>query len=333
MQKQDNMSQYPHANVTQARPLREHISLFVQAGNTLDTINKIHEAEQAGVRQVWLAMGGAGFADVLTVLAVAAAQTTQIALGTAIVPVYTRHPVVMAQQALAIHDLAPDRLRLGIGTGNRLFLQGRYGLPQTTPLSYLREYIEILRSLLWTGGVDYQGRFFQVTDTLPRTARVPLLISALGLKAFHLAGEVADGALAALCPIPYMHEQAQPALRAGAEAAGRPTPQAIASLPIALSENETRVNAAVSKLIRQLAQAGPHARMFARAGWGDAIHGDEAQLNTLARSLVISGSENSIRARLQELLASGLDELQLLPIPIADPTKEHTQLLRLIGSL
>jgi alkanesulfonate monooxygenase SsuD/methylene tetrahydromethanopterin reductase-like flavin-dependent oxidoreductase (luciferase family) len=47
-----------------------------------------------------------------------------------------------------------------------------------TPLAYLREYVEVLRSILWEGGVNYHGRFFDVVFTLPRTARVPLMVSA-----------------------------------------------------------------------------------------------------------------------------------------------------------
>jgi alkanesulfonate monooxygenase SsuD/methylene tetrahydromethanopterin reductase-like flavin-dependent oxidoreductase (luciferase family) len=73
--------------------------------------------------------------------------------------------------------------------------------------------------------------------------------------------------------------------------------------------------------------------MFAQAGWASAVHGDEAELNALARTLVISGNEATVRDRVQELLASGLDELLLIAIPIADEAMERRQLLHLIGSL
>jgi alkanesulfonate monooxygenase SsuD/methylene tetrahydromethanopterin reductase-like flavin-dependent oxidoreductase (luciferase family) len=206
-------------------------------------------------------------------------------------------------------------------------------LSQIAPLSYLKEYLEVLRGVLWEGSIDYQGEFFQVTDTLPRTAPVPLLISTLGLKAFRLAGEVADGALASLCPVPYLLDQALPALRAGAEEKSRPAPPVIACLPVAFSTDETAVTVSVRRLIQQLAQASTHARMFAQAGWASAVHGDEAELNALARTLVISGNEATVRDRVQELLASGLDELLLIAIPIADEAMERKQLLHLIGSL
>jgi alkanesulfonate monooxygenase SsuD/methylene tetrahydromethanopterin reductase-like flavin-dependent oxidoreductase (luciferase family) len=224
-------------------------------------------------------------------------------------------------------------LRLGIGSGNRSFLESRYGLSQIAPLRYLKEYLEVLRGVLWQGRIDHQGEFFQVVDTLPRTAQVPLLIPALGLKAFRLAGEIADGALASLCPVPYLLNQALPALQAGAEERSRPAPPIVACLPVAVSQDEAAVSVAVRQLIQQLVQASTHARMFAQAGWASAVHGDEAELHALAQTLVISGNEATVRDRVQELLANGLDELLLLAMPIADEAMERKHLLHLIGSL
>jgi alkanesulfonate monooxygenase SsuD/methylene tetrahydromethanopterin reductase-like flavin-dependent oxidoreductase (luciferase family) len=58
--------------------------------------------------------------DTLTLFAAAAARTSSVRLGTAIVPTYPRHPLALAQQALALDDLAPGRLRLGIGLRRRV---------------------------------------------------------------------------------------------------------------------------------------------------------------------------------------------------------------------
>jgi alkanesulfonate monooxygenase SsuD/methylene tetrahydromethanopterin reductase-like flavin-dependent oxidoreductase (luciferase family) len=332
MQQKDELSQPLPSSMVRERPLRDRVGVYIQAIDAVDAIARIREAEHAGVQQAWMATGGAGFAEILTVLAVAATQTERIRLGTAIVPSYPRHPLVMAQQALAVHDLAPTRLRLGVGSGDRVFLESRYGLSQTAPLSYLKEYLEVLRGVLWQGSIDYQGKFFQVVDTLPRTAQVPLLIPTLGLKAFRLAGEIADGALASLCPVPYLLDQALPALRAGAEGRSRPAPPVIACLPVALSMDEEAVLTAVCQLMQRLIQTSTYARMFVQAGWASAVNGDEAELNALARSLVISGNEATVRDRVQELLAGGVDELLLLAIPIANEAMEREELLHLIGS-
>ncbi len=102
-----------------ALPVHERIGLSIIATDAADAVNRIIEAERAGLGQVWLSQGGSGGTDTLTIAAVAAARTTQIRLGTAIVPTYPRHPLVMAQQALVMHDLALGRLRLGIGPSHR----------------------------------------------------------------------------------------------------------------------------------------------------------------------------------------------------------------------
>jgi alkanesulfonate monooxygenase SsuD/methylene tetrahydromethanopterin reductase-like flavin-dependent oxidoreductase (luciferase family) len=94
--------------------------------------------------------------------AAAATKTSTVRLGTSIVPTYPRHPLVLAQQALALYDIAPGRLRLGIGPSHSSIIEGIYGLPQTTPLAHLREYVKVLHAALWEGKVDHHGHFFNV---------------------------------------------------------------------------------------------------------------------------------------------------------------------------
>jgi len=143
---------------------------------------------------------GYRFPDILTLFAAAAAHTERIRLGTAIEPMYSRHPLVMAQQALAVDDLASGRL--GIGTSNRMVIEDWHGLKFSSPLPYLQEYIEVLRRALWKESATYHGTFFQVAFPLSRSAQIPLLTSALGKKALQLAGEIADGVLSWTCPAP-----------------------------------------------------------------------------------------------------------------------------------
>ncbi|GHO99989.1 LLM class F420-dependent oxidoreductase [Reticulibacter mediterranei] len=316
--------------------LRDRVGVYLLANQETENIlASIREAEQAGVQQIWMGdMGWANYADTLTIFAVAATQTEHIRLGTSIVATYPRHPLVMARQALALHDLAPRRLRLGVGPGGRAVIEDWHGLSQTTPHSYLKEYVEVLRSLLWDGATAYQGNFFKGVFPSTRTIQVPLLISALGAKGFQLAGEIADGALSYLCPIPYLQQTALPALRAGAEGKARPAPPIVAHVLVALSTNEAAVLARARQWIQFAAQSfEQYAHFFAQIGWESAMHGDEKQLDALARTIVISGDETSVRSQVRELIASGLDELQLQLLPIASEAKEQRQLIQLIGSL
>ena len=209
------------------RPTRERIGLVVSGTDAAAAVSAIVAAEAAGVQQVWMPQF-ASAPDTLSIFVAASVQTTSVRMGTAIVPTYPRHPLTMAQQALTLGDLAPHRLRLGIGPSHRLTIEGFYGIPMTAPLEHLREYVTVLRALLWEGKVDYQGHFFTVKATLPRPPRTPILISALRTGAFHLAGEVADGAISWVCPVPYLLEKALPALRAGAAKSERPVPPLVA---------------------------------------------------------------------------------------------------------
>ena len=90
----------------------ERVGLVIPGGNAATAVKTIVEAEAAGVRQIWMTHSP-HFPDSLTILAAAATKTSTIRLGTSIVQPYPRHPLVMAQQALSINDIAPGRLRLG----------------------------------------------------------------------------------------------------------------------------------------------------------------------------------------------------------------------------
>src|SRR5436853_5371296 len=123
-----------------------------------------------------------------------------------------------------------------------------------------------MRQVVWVGRVEHQGIFFKVAASTPRPAQIPLLISALGEKAFHLAGEISDGAISWVCPVPYLLDKALPALRAGAQAHNRPSPPLLAHIPVAMSTDEAAVHAATMQRISFYKKAPFYAHMFEEAG-------------------------------------------------------------------
>ena len=311
-------------------PLRERVGLAIQATDAATALSRILESEQAGVRQVWMTQS-VGMLDTLTLFAAAATQTTSIRLGTSVVQVYPRHPLVMALQAATINDLAPGRLRLGVGSSHRHIIENIYGLDMPSPLAYLREYVEVMRQGLWEGRIDHQGRFFKVTATVPRPAQIPLLISALGEKAFHMAGEIADGAISWVCPVPYLLDKALSALRAGAESRQRPAPPLVAHIPVAMSTDAAAVQVAATPRVSFYAKAPFYAHMFALAGFP--VAEDGSGVDALVKELVVAGDQAQVERRVRELLASGLDELLLMLIPVADEARERELLVQVIASL
>jgi alkanesulfonate monooxygenase SsuD/methylene tetrahydromethanopterin reductase-like flavin-dependent oxidoreductase (luciferase family) len=146
-------------------------------------------------------------------------------------------------------------------------MEDMYGLQHSKPLAHLREYFEVVRAVLWDGKVDRHGEFYNVEATFPRTAQVPIFISTLGKNAFQLAGQIADGAIAWVCPIPYLLDTAIPALRSSASAAGRSIPPIIvAHIPVALSDDRTSALSAGHRFFDFYAKIPFYVNMFSNAG-------------------------------------------------------------------
>lgn len=118
-------------------------------------------------------------------------------LGTAVVPTYPRHPVVMATEALTLQASSGGRFTLGIGPSHEIAMTGEYGIPYTAPASHTREYLEVLQPLLRGEHVRHSGRFYTVDTRLAVSAKPPsVLVAALGPRMLEIARELSDGTIA-----------------------------------------------------------------------------------------------------------------------------------------
>jgi F420-dependent oxidoreductase-like protein len=316
------------------RPYRDRIGLSVPTFNAAATLQTIVAAEEAGLAQVW-AIQVPPAPDILSMFAAAVAQTATIRVGTSIVPTYPRHPLVMAQTALTLHDLAPGRFRMGIGPSHRPTIEGVYGLPMPSPLEHLREYVGVLRALLWEGRAEHEGHFYKLKAYLPRVPQTPILVSALREGAFRLAGEISDGAISWMCPPQYLLGKARSAMKEGAAEgggrAGRPVPPLVAHVPVVLSEDRDAVHAAAHRNLDRYARLPFYAAMFENAGLP--VTSDNTLSEELIDNLVVSGDEAIVAERLSALLESGLDELLVQSVAIEDADGELGRLMQVLGRL
>lgn len=310
--------------------LRERLGYGFTPSNAKTALETIERADAAGVPTVWTVMSALN-RDTLTLYGAAAVRTSTVTLGTAIVPAFTRHPLATATQMMTLEELAPGRFRLGVGTAHQRTMIPAYGLPFDRPLSQLREYLQVLRPVLQTGAVTFNGEFYKVDAKLPMTPGTPVLISTLRERAFELAGELTDGAITWLCPIEYIARVGRPALERGARTAGRPTPPIVAQVLVSPRTDRDAVRAAARKGLAYYAAAVFYQRMFAAAGFplGD----DLAIPDALIDALVVSGSEEEIAEALRVRLESGPDELLLNLVPSDDPRADEDAIFRLIGRL
>jgi alkanesulfonate monooxygenase SsuD/methylene tetrahydromethanopterin reductase-like flavin-dependent oxidoreductase (luciferase family) len=310
--------------------VRERIGVGFRPDSARQALDLIGRAEEAGVETIWTVMGALA-RDTPTVFAAAAVQTERIKLGTAIVPAFTRHPIALATQAVALEDLAPGRIRLGIGTSHQRTMIPGYGLPFDRPLSQLREYLQVIRPALHDGKVTFSGEFYTTEATLPRATKTPIPISTLRENAFELAGELSDGAITWLCPIDYLVTTGKPALERGARAAGRETPPLIAHVLVLPRTDRELVREATRTALSYYASAPFYQRMFAAAGFP--VGPDNSVSDGLIDNLVLAGDDWEIIEGVQERLDRGMDELILNLVPADDARADEDALLRIVGKL
>ncbi len=201
----------------------DRLAAFSPAVRTLEeSISRAQAAERLGYESVWTTQLPDA-RDASLVLAAYAANTERIGIGTAVLPIYTRHPTAMVQMAAALDELSGGRFILGMGISHRVTVEGMWGLKIASPVDAMREYLAVVRASLRDGGCSLDGRHFSAhwSYSGPRRPELPIMISALNPRMLELAGEMADGVVLYMCPPSYIEQHVVPAVRAGRDKAGK----------------------------------------------------------------------------------------------------------------
>ncbi len=214
------------------------IAVFLNPGADLgQAVSLARRADGLGYESVWVTHGVGR--DALLVLSAYGHVAPRVGLGTGVIPIYPRHPVLMAQEALTLSEVSGGRLRLGIGVSHRPMIEGALGLQMGRPLDDMREYVAVLRGAL-TGKVEHRGERYRVSWqlALPRVpAAPPILLAGLSPRMLELAGEIADGVVLWLCAPAYIRDQAIPAILRGRRRAGKSMDgfEVVAAVPAAIT--------------------------------------------------------------------------------------------------
>src|SRR5262247_2508116 len=167
-------------------------AIFLSPGADLAAaVDLARRADAAGYESVWVTHGIGR--DGLHVLSAYAHAAPRVGLGTGVLPLYPRHPVLLAQEALTLQEVSGGRLRLGIGVSHRPVMESALGLDMGKPLAVAREYVAVLRQALG-GRVQHTGASYQVSwqmgvSRLPSPP--PVYLAGLGTGMLELAGEIA----------------------------------------------------------------------------------------------------------------------------------------------
>jgi F420-dependent oxidoreductase-like protein len=263
-------------------------------GTLLSTMER---AEAAGLHAVWMPnVSSRGF-DAAMALALAGARTRRIELGTFVVPTFTRHPIVMAQQALTAQAATGGRYVLGIGLSHRVSMEGQLGFDFSRPIRHMREYLTCLEALFSGRNVDFAGEEFRIRNfTLtppPGVTPPPIVVAALGPQMLRLAGRLSAGT-AIWGGGPRYVAGAATAIGAAAQEAGRPAPRVLASVPVCVTDRATAVREAAAGFFARYGQLPSYRAILDKEGVGGAeevaLFGDEAAVEAGIAAFAAAGA-------------------------------------------
>ncbi len=273
----------------------------------------VARARDQGFSSYWLAEHPTGGFDALTVLALAGQQVPDIELGTAVIPTWPRHPMVLAGQVNTVAGTLPGRLCLGIGLSHEVMM-AELGIAFDKPIRHLREYLEVLMPLITAGEVDAQGASISCKAKLFRAPEQPcqVVVAALGPQALKVAGTLADGVSLAWVGKKTIAEHIVPRLTEAADAVGRPKPRVIATLPICVTSDAASVRAHINRNLAMYGQLPSYRAMFEREGASSPA------------DIALVGSLAEVEAGLEALRSAGVTDFAASAYALAPVDREAT---------
>ena len=278
-------------------------------------------AEEVGYRSYWTAetTGPEAFS-------LLAAAAPSLDLGTGVLALQLRTPMVVAMAGATLQALHPERdIVLGIGISSPVVTERWHGVPYgDRPLARVREYVTLLRACLSGEKVDFAGDFWsakgfrlgvRLGDRRPK-----IVVGALNPAMLRLAGELADGVLLNYLPashVPWSVEQ----VRAGGPA------EIYAYVHAGICEREEGIDLARRDLF-SYAVVDAYAKAFTLAGYGASVSAvREAQAagdrdgavaaisDQMVDEIDIMGDHDGVAAAVKAYVDAGVESPIVMPLP------------------
>lgn len=290
-----------------------------------------------GHHAIYAALAGAGFTDLwsaevagsdaFTPLALAAAWQPELRLGTAVAPVFTRGPGLLAMSAAALAEAAPGRFSLGIGASSPVLVQDWNATRFVEPYRRSRDVLRFLRAALRGELVDEVYDTFTVRRfrlERPPAVPPPILLASLRPRMLRLAGAEADGTI-----LNWLADDDVPMVLA-AVGERRPGFEVAARIFVCPTEDTPYARRLGRRLISTYLTVSAYAEFHRWLGreaiispmwraWeaGDRRGAGDLLPDELVDALMVHGTPESCRARIQRYVAAGVDVpiLALLPTP------------------
>lgn len=291
--------------------------------------------------------------DPYQLLALGAAATSTIGLGTSVAMAFPRSPTITAMSAWSLQKLSKGRFVLGLGSQVRGHVRRRFGMDWHAPAPWMRDYIMAMRAVwdCWQHGtdLDFESEHYNLNLMVPLfnpgpidDPVIPIHVAAIGPNMVAMAGEVADGVrLHPVCTPRFIDEQVHPHIERGAARTDRdPKAVEVCMKPLvgtaATAEQLSVVTETVRARVAFYLSTPSYRRTFELHDWGDIAEQasrlskaqnwddlpglvDDEMLHTVATL----GTHDTIARQLRDRYADRVDRIEF-SMPVTNPDEAAT---------
>jgi 5,10-methylenetetrahydromethanopterin reductase len=276
-------------------------------------------AEAGGYSGIWVP--DVGGHDAVTTLATFAGTTRRVLLGTGVMPVFSRPPLVIAQTAATLDDLSGGRFVLGLGAGARFSTERWFGARWSDPFARLAAAVAAIRAV--TAGQEVDGFRLGFPPTRPR---LPVMLAALNPRMLAFAGRLGDGVLLNWLPLDAVPDAVAQVRKAATDAGRDPAAVVVACYVRACVGDLGQLAGDLRPQVLTYLQSPAYAAMLRRSGITDvdrvAAAGPDERTGLVSDqtidALVATGTADQLAARLEAYRQAGVDLPVLYPLPAGE---------------
>lgn len=283
------------------------IGVFVQAPTVTETAAQVRGLVARGVRSIWTPQIFG--IDAITTISAIASEFEGVRFGTAVVPTYPRHPMMLAAQARTAQQVCGGGFTLGIGLSHQMVIENMLAMSFDKPVRHMREYLDVLLPLCRGEAVDVAGDTIGFHGALDIAADpVPVLVAALGSQMLKLAGARAEGAVTWMTGLSTIESHIGPNLRAAATDAGRPDPRIVMALPTCVTDDEAAARQVAAGAFEIYGYLPSYRAMLDREGAAGPA------------DVALVGDEATVTAGIEAAFSAGATEFVVVPYSGLDRT-------------
>ncbi|HEY2663499.1 MAG TPA: LLM class flavin-dependent oxidoreductase [Candidatus Binataceae bacterium] len=329
--------------------LRPGITVPLEPFHNRHLVELVRRAEELGYNDAWSAESFT--TDAFSPLTAVAAVTKKMRLGTAIVPVFTRPPALIAMSSATVQMLSEGRFILGLGISTKTIVQRWMGVPFEKQVTRLKETVQALRAAFSREKVNLDGKTVKIDGfrlDLPMETPPPIYISAQGTQMLRIAGEIGDGLLTN-----FVTPEALPAMlkhvHEAARAAGKDPAKfdVVARIIAAVDEDADAAREVLRRSLTPYVTAPQYNKFFREYGFdqeaaeiiaawdaGDRKKALQLIPDRMVESIFVFGTADQCRKRLDQFAAAGVKTSALMITSLAKtPEQRRAKIMHAIEAL